>query len=69
IARALLGRPDAVLLDEPTSSLDDVSEAEIVALLVRLAGERLVLAVTHRPALARSADVVVMAEGQAAVKA
>jgi len=69
IARALLGRPDAVLLDEPTSSLDDASEAEIVALLVRLASERLVLAVTHRPALARSADVVVMAEGQAAVKA
>ena len=58
-----------MLLDEPTSSLDDASEAEIVALLVRLASERLVLAVTHRPALARSADVVVMAEGQAAVKA
>lgn len=63
VARALLGRPDAVLLDEPTSSLDDGSEAEINALLARLAKERLVLAVTHRPALAERADVLVLADG------
>ncbi len=62
IARALLGKPDALLFDEPTSNLDDDSEAEIVALLRRLAEERLVLAVTHRPALARAADLLVMAE-------
>lgn len=62
IARALLGRPDALLFDEPTSNLDDATEAEIVALLGRLAAERLVLAVTHRPALAQAADVLVIAE-------
>ena len=56
IARALLGSPQAVLLDEPTSNLDDASEHEIVTLLERLAQDRLVLAVTHRPALARAAD-------------
>lgn len=59
VARALLGKPDAILLDEPTSNLDDRAEAEIVALLVRLAAERLVLAVTHRPALAGAAQILV----------
>jgi ATP-binding cassette subfamily B protein len=56
IARALLGSPQAILLDEPTSNLDDASEHEIVTLLERLAQHRLVLAVTHRPALALAAD-------------
>lgn len=62
VARALLGRPDVILLDEPTSSLDDDSEAEINALLARLAADRLVVAVTHRPALALVADLVVSVE-------
>ncbi len=61
IARALLGSPRALLLDEPTSNLDDRAEHEIVSLLARLATGRLVLAVTHRPALAQAAQVVVTA--------
>ncbi len=58
IARALVGRPDALLLDEPTSNLDADSEREIAALLVELARERLVVAVAHRPALLAAADTV-----------
>ncbi len=58
VARAILTRPAVVLLDEPTSSLDGASEADLVALLKGLASDRLVIAVAHRPALAQAADQV-----------
>ncbi len=59
IARALVGSPAALLLDEPTSNLDEAAEAGVVELLARLGRERLVLAVSHRPALAAAADAVI----------
>ena len=58
VARAVLARPEVLLLDEPTSSLDGTGEAELVRLLKGLAAERLVIAVAHRPALALAADEV-----------
>ncbi|MEJ2359145.1 MAG: ABC transporter ATP-binding protein [Deinococcales bacterium] len=58
LARALLTRPDVLLLDEPTSSLDARSETELVRMLRSQAEERLVLAVAHRPALIEAADQV-----------
>lgn len=36
IGRAIMSRPDLVVLDEPTSALDPTSRAEIVDLLIRL---------------------------------
>lgn len=52
LARVFLSRADLVLLDEPTASLDDTTEARVIESLSRLAeeGGTLVIA-THHPAL------------------
>ncbi len=59
IARALLADPGLLLLDEPTASLDEASEQEIIAMLRQQASQRLVLVTTHRPALLEHADVII----------
>lgn len=56
LARALIGRPQALLLDEPTSALDPGLQAGIAGLLNRLADDlgTAILTVTHSPQLAAS---------------
>ena len=67
IARGLIGRPDVLLADEPTSQLDSNS-TETVSDLLREAARRLnaaVLLATHDPRLTRIADrTVVLKEGK-----
>lgn len=64
LARGLLSAAPLLLLDEPTASLDAVSEAQVLRSLVALRSRRTLLVVTHRPMLARLADqVLVLNEG------
>jgi ATP-binding cassette subfamily C protein len=58
IARALAHRPELLILDEATASLDPKSEAEICATVQRLRGRMTILAVSHQPALLDVADKV-----------
>lgn len=59
IARALIHRPRLLILDEATSSLDDVAEAAIVQTVERLKGRLTLLAVSHDRALVDIADQVI----------
>ncbi len=58
IARALVHRPDLLILDEATAALDPVTEQEILATLQDLGGTVTILAISHQPALRDAAEVV-----------
>jgi len=58
IARALVSRPDLLILDEATTNLDPASEQMILETLCKLRGSHTILAVSHQPALTRVADRV-----------
>lgn len=58
IARALVRRPHVLLLDEATSALDVRTEAALLQTLQSLKRGLMIIAITHRPAVARQADLV-----------
>jgi ATP-binding cassette subfamily C protein len=62
LARALLGTPRLLILDEATSALDVETERRIIDGLRRRRGATTILAITHRLAVVRSADLTVMLE-------
>jgi phosphonate transport system ATP-binding protein len=70
IARAIMQRPDLLLADEPTASLDPKMSAEIMSLLAELAGHRQipVLVSMHNVPLARRScsRVIALREGRIA---
>jgi len=65
IARALIGDPPVLLLDEPSASLDRQAEEELRATLSGLGRNRTVVIVTHSPVLLPICrDVVVLDKGE-----
>ena len=66
IARALVNEPEILLADEPTGALDTVTSVQIMELIREIAGERLVIMVTHNPELAEqySTRIVRLLDGE-----
>ncbi|PRX50406.1 ATP-binding cassette subfamily B protein/ATP-binding cassette subfamily C protein [Prauserella shujinwangii] len=60
IARALLGRPSLLLLDEPTAHLDTVNEAALVRAIDRISEECALLVIAHRISTVCQADRIVV---------
>jgi ATP-binding cassette, subfamily C, bacterial len=67
LARALLRRPDLLVLDEATSSLDAENERAIRAALSSLRGELTILLIAHRLSTVSDTDeIVVLDKGRVA---
>src|SRR5699024_6331599 len=52
IARAIVNNPDIILADEPTGALDTETSVQVMELLKEISKDRLIVMVTHNPALA-----------------
>lgn len=63
IARALVGRPELLILDEPTSALDGQSEALIRSALANLHGRLSVVIIAHRMSTLDICDRIMVIEG------
>jgi ABC-type multidrug transport system fused ATPase/permease subunit len=65
IARAMFTRPQLLVLDEATSSLDGETEASISQAINSLRGSTTVVMIAHRLSTVRNADIVVyLSEGK-----
>jgi ABC-type multidrug transport system fused ATPase/permease subunit len=62
LARALVGHPRLLVLDEATSALDVETERQITNAIYARRGQVTIIAITHRIAAVRDADVIVMLE-------
>jgi ABC-type multidrug transport system fused ATPase/permease subunit len=63
IARALITKPQLLVLDEATSSLDGQSELDVSDAIKELKGSVTVVMIAHRLSTVRNADQVIYMEG------
>ncbi len=63
IARALTGNPPILMLDEPTSNMDNASEARFQQRLAAYRGLKTLLCVTHRGSMLNVVDRVIVLDG------
>lgn len=63
LARAKLKAAQFIVLDEPTAALDPLFEAQVYNYLLALAHDKVGLIVTHRLALARKCDKIMLLQG------
>ncbi len=60
IARALVGKPDVLILDEPTSALDPISEQSIRKTIDNLHGTLTTFIIAHRMSLVSGCDKILV---------
>ena len=66
IARALVGKPEILILDDSASALDFATDAKLRAALRKLAGDPTVFIISQRTSSIRAADlIIVLDEGRA----
>ncbi|MBP3666939.1 MAG: ABC transporter ATP-binding protein [Clostridia bacterium] len=66
IARALVGKPEILILDDSASALDFATDAKLRAALRELAGDPTVFIISQRTSSIRAADlIIVLDEGRA----
>jgi ATP-binding cassette, subfamily B, bacterial len=63
VARAILKNAPILILDEPTSSLDAISEEIVFAALKRLRAGRTTIVIAHRLSTVRDADQILVLDG------
>jgi ATP-binding cassette subfamily B protein/subfamily B ATP-binding cassette protein MsbA len=63
VARAILKNAPILVLDEPTSSLDAISEEIVFAALRRLRAGRTTIVIAHRLSTVRDADSILVLDG------
>ena len=63
IARAFAARPDFVVMDEPTSSIDVLSEAAVSDAIENLPEDVTMVIISHRMRILRDCDLLIVIEG------
>lgn len=65
LARALVSNPHILILDEPTNSMDDLSEEAFKTKLANIVKDKTVIVITHRPSILSIVDrLIVMDDGK-----
>lgn len=65
ISRALFRSSDLILLDEPTSAIDPIVEAEILSQFIAMTRNKTAIIISHRTGLCKFVDrIIVMKQGQ-----
>lgn len=59
IMRVMLQNPEVVLLDEPTSAIDENTKSHVMHLLQKVMENKTVIMVTHDDALTKHADIII----------
>ncbi|RDB36920.1 MAG: ATP-binding cassette domain-containing protein [Spirobacillus cienkowskii] len=59
LARAILNKPQLLVLDEATANLDDATEQEIAKVLFNLKNKCTIVIVSHRPGILKWADKII----------